>query len=179
MEREFHVEVVHRGRAVYRVHAPDREAAERMAAERWRRSEPGDAPGFDWAEMISCTAHDAADAERARQDVELVYRFITERERLIQQIGGDPFNPSASDAISADQVAADLGWVLRASDDTTTPDVNRATAALERLCGCQRVVCFSRPRMRLRERGEIRLYCTPQYLERLSRDLETEEAQAV
>ena len=157
MEREFHVEVVHRGRAVYRVHAPDREAAERMAAERWRRSEPGDAPGFDWAEMISCTAHDAADAERARQDVELVYRFITERERLIQQIGGDPFNPSASDAISADQVAADLGWVLRASDDTTTPDVNRATAALERLCGCQRVVCLTRTRMRLREPGENRL----------------------
>lgn len=179
MEREFHVEVVHRERAVYRVHAPDRETAERVAADRWRHGEPGEAPGYDWSEMISCRAHDAPDTERALQDVELVYRFITERERLIQQIGGDPFNPAASDAISADQVAADLGWVLRSAEGTTTPDVTRATAALERLCACQRVVCFSRPRLRLRERGEIRLYCTPQYLERLSRDVEAEEAQAV
>lgn len=179
MEREFHVEVVHRERAVYRVHAPDREAAERLAAERWRREEPGEAPGYDWSELISCTAHDAPDAERARQDVELVYRFITERERLIQQIGGDPFNPSANDAISADQVAADLGWLLRTPDGSATPDVSRATAALEKLCACQRVVCFSRPRLRSRERGEIRLYCTPQYLEQLSSTVEREEVQVV
>jgi hypothetical protein len=30
------------------------------------------------------------------------------------------------------------------------------------------VVCFQRERVRAGERGEIRLYCTPEYLEALS-----------
>ena len=111
MERDFEVEVVHRDRAVYRIRAADREEAEKLAADRWRTGDDSDVPGYDWSELISCVGQPAADAERSRQDVEVVYRFLNERERLIQQLGGDPFNPSANDAISASQVAADLGWV--------------------------------------------------------------------
>ena len=112
-------------------------------------------------------------------DVEVVYRFLAERERLILHLGGDPFNPSANDAIAAAQVAADLGWIRPITDGMAVPDATRATVALERLCAARRVVCFSRPRMRGRERGEIRLYCTPEYLERLSADVERTAQQAV
>ncbi|HEX6924003.1 MAG TPA: hypothetical protein VF167_01130 [Longimicrobiaceae bacterium] len=179
MKREFEVEVVHRQRAVYRVCAPDRKAAEQQASERWRRGEPSDVPGYEWSELVSCTAHPAPDPERVRQDVELVYRFLTERERLIQQIGGDPFNPSANDAISAAQVAADLGWLRPEDSGGVTADDARATEALEQLCTARRAVCFARQRMRNRERGEIRLYCTPEYLEQLSSDHEVIEPQVV
>jgi hypothetical protein len=179
MERDFEVEVVHRNRAVYRIRAVDREAAEKIAAERWRAGDESDVPGYDWSELISCAGQPAADAERGRQDVEVVFRFLNERERLIQQLGGDPFNPSANDAISASQVAADLGWVRLAPGTQPAPDVARATAALEWLCKAHRVVCFARSRMRGGERGEIRLYCTPEYLERLSADLEAIEPQVV
>lgn len=179
MEREFEVEVVHRQRVVYRIEAQDRETAERLAAERWRTGRASDIPGYDWSELVSCTAYPAPDPERARQDVELVYRFLRQRERLIQQLGGDPFNPSANDAISASQVAADLGWVRTPPGGLAAPDVARATAALEMLCGTRRVVCFPRTRMRGSERGEIRLYCTPEYLEHLSADLDATHPQAV
>lgn len=179
MERDFEVEVIFRQRAVYRIRAMDREAAERIAAERWRSGEGSDVPGFEWSELVSCAGYPWPDPERARQDVEVVYRFLNQRERLIQQLGGDPFNPSANDAISAAQVAADLGWLRVAPGSQPAPDVARATAALEWLCAARRVVCFARPRMRGGERGEIRLYCTPEYLERLSADLEAVEPQVV
>jgi hypothetical protein len=179
MERDFEVEVVHRQRAVYRIRAPDRETAEKLAAERWRAGDPSDVPGYAWSELVACSGNAAAETERARQDVEVVYRFLNERERLIQQLGGDPFNPSANDAISASQVAADLGWSRGVTGAPPVPDVARATAALEWLCSARRVVCFERPRMRGGERGEIRLYCTPEYLERLSAELETIESQVV
>lgn len=177
MEKDFDVEVVHRQRTIYRVRAADRETAERIAGDRWRSGDSSDLPGYAWSELVSSAGQASADPERARQDVEVVYRFLHERERLIQQLGGDPFNPSANDAISASQVASDLGWARGGIDVTPTPDAARATAALETLCSARRVVCFARPRMRARERGEIRLYCTPEYLERLSADLTVAEAQ--
>jgi hypothetical protein len=164
---------------VYRVRALDREAAERIAAERWRAGEESDVPGFEWSELVSCTGYVASEADRGRQDVEVVYRFLNQRERLIQQLGGDPFNPSPNDAISAAQVAADLGWVRAVAAGPAGPDVARATAALEWLCAARRVVCFARPRLRGGERGEIRLYCTPEYLEQLSAGLEAVQPQVV
>lgn len=181
MEKDYDVEVVHRQRACYRVHAKDRETAERIAAERWRLGEPSDVPGYDWSELVSTQGQSASDPERINQDLEVVYRFLHERERLIQQLGGDPFNPSANDAISASQVASDLGWSrpLPRAGSHSEPDIARATAALESLCSARRVVCFARPRMRAGERGEIRLYCTPEYLERLSANLSVVETQAV
>jgi hypothetical protein len=179
MEKDFDVEVAHRQRAIYRVRASDREAAERIAAERWRAGDPSDLPGFDWSELITTSGQSALDSERRSQDAEVVYRFLQERERLISRLGGDPFNPSANDAISASQVASDLGWSRGERAIPSMPDVARATAALEALCSSRRVVCFARPRMRGRERGEIRLYCTPEYLERLSADLTVTESQAV
>ena len=179
MERDFEVEVVHRARSVYRVRAKDRETAERIAAARWRKGESSDIPGYDWAELAACTAVATPEPDRATMDIEVVYRFLVERERLILHLGGNPFNPSANDAISASQAAADLGWVRSVAEGTSNPDSTRATVALEWLCAAKRVVCFSRVRMRGDERGEIRLYCTPGYLEQLSADVEDGVSQVV
>ncbi len=175
--REYDVEVAHRQRAIYRVSAADREEAERAAVERWQQGEPSAFPGLEWCELDSVHAREAYDPERGDQDAELVLRFLRERERLILRLGGGPHS-TRNDAISAAQVASDLGWNRRGTPGG--PDVVRATAALERLCELRRVVCFERPRVRVGERGEIRLYCTPEYLERLaSSNLEGVERQAV
>jgi hypothetical protein len=179
MEKDYQVEVVHRQRAIYVVRANDREEAERIGAERWRQGDPSDLPGYEWSELVSSRAYASPDAARLEQDDEVVYRFLQARERLIQQLGGDPFNPAANDAISAAQVASDLGWVRTEQGRPGVPDVPRSTAALERLCRSRRLVCFARTRMRGMERGEIRLYCTPEYLERLSFDLTAAETQQV
>lgn len=177
MEKDYEVEVVHRQRAIYRVRANDREAAEQVAAERWRDGDPSDVPGYDWSELVSASGHPAAESERLEQDAEVVYRFLQARERLIQQLGGDPFNPTANDAISASQVASDLGWTRTDHGRPAVADVARATAALEGLCHARRVVCFVRPRQRATERGDIRLYCTPEYLEHLSEGLTAAHAE--
>jgi hypothetical protein len=182
MQREYQVEVVHRQRAIYRVAADDREAAERLAVERWRDVAPSEVTGYDWCELDSVRATEAAPPERSEQDAELVLRFLRERERLIQRLGADLFNPGNNDAISASQVASDLGWTragTSGTSGTTVPDIPRATEALEWLCQTHRVVCFERPRVRAGERGEIRLYCTPEYLERLSAGAQEGERQAV
>ncbi|MBW3627708.1 MAG: hypothetical protein KY464_00290 [Gemmatimonadetes bacterium] len=181
MSNQYEVEVVFRQRAVYRIDAPDRQAAERIAAERWREGAPSVAPGYDWCELEAVRAVEAGGPEGKEQDAELVLRFLKERERLILKLGGDVFFRSVNDAISAAQVAADLGWSRAGvTSGTAAPDILRATEALELLCRQRRVVCFERPRVRVGERGEIRLYCTPEYLQSLSDSLETvEERQAV
>lgn len=165
--KDYEVEVVHRQRMIYRVRADGREEAERLAAERWQREEPGDVPGYHWCELEAVVASDSEHAAQ-EQDAELVLRFLRERERLILRLSaGHPLG-GGNDAISAAQVASDLGWSRRGHDGAAVADVPRATSALEHLCQSRRVVCFQRPRVRTGERGEIRLYCTPEYLERLS-----------
>lgn len=176
--REFEIEVIHRERTVYRLLAADRAEAERLAVEQWQRGEPSSLPGLEWSELESVSAQEAAEPEREEQDAELVLRFLRERERLILRLGSAGSSPAGNDAISASQVASDLGWTRRGS--AAGPDVVRAAAALERLCQMRRVICFERPRVRNGERGNIRLYCTPEYLERLtSATLEGIERQAV
>ena len=170
-DREYEVEVIYRQRAIYRLHAPDREQAEQQALDRWQAGAESDVAGYDWCELEAVRAAESPEPDRRRQDSELILRFLRERERLILRLGGDLFSPSMNDAISAAQVASDLGW-MRAGPSGALPDVPRATEALEWLCRHHRVVCFERPRVRAGERGEIRLYCTPEYLEQLSDDLD-------
>lgn len=174
----FEVEVVFRQRAVYRVEAADREAAERLAVESWRENVPSIAPGYDWAELETVTATEAPDPLRTSQDAELIHRFLKERERLILKLGTDVFSRGSNDAISAAQVAADLGWSRAKTTGPQVTDILRATLALESLCKARKAVCFERSRVRSGERGEIRLYCTPEYLEKLSETLESVEQRA-
>ena len=180
MSNQYEVEVVYRQRAIYRLEAEDRQTAERLAVDRWREGAPSMVPGFDWAELDAVRAAEAPEPERRQQDAELVLRFLKEPERLILKLGGDLLNRGSNDAISAAQVAADLGWSRPGMSGAQLPDIPRATEALEWLCRLHRVVCFERPRVRGGERGDIRLYCTPEYLEKLTEGLEqVEESQTV
>lgn len=176
--KEYEVEVVARQRAIYRVIAPDREAAEDAAAERWKKGEPSDLDGYDWTELESAAAAERPGPARRSEDAELALRFLRERERLILRLSGGVFGAAGNDAISATQVASDLGWSRRGRNGESSPDVGRAVQALEHLCATRRLVCFQRPRVRLGERGEIRLYCTPEYLERLTASLNELSRQA-
>ena len=170
--KEFEVEVVGRQRSVYRVEASDAESARRLAGERWRRAEPSDLEGFDWCEVDSIRAIEVKDSAIQDQDEQLLLRFIQERERLLFKLGSPLMAATANDAISAAQAAADLGWYVTVpGQQTPVVDTLRAARALERLCTRKELVCFQRPRNRAGERGDIRLYCTPAYLERLSETL--------
>jgi hypothetical protein len=167
-ERKFQVEVVSRQRTVYHVDAVDGHEAERLAVQRWQSGEPSDLVGFESSHLEAVNVTEAGDDVRQRQDEELVLRFIRERERLLVQLGGNLLTASISDAISASQAAADLGWLRPGRGEANTPDAVRAAAALERLCAKKKLVCFERDRIRAGERGAIRLYCTAEYLEKLS-----------
>lgn len=170
--KEFQVELVSRQRTVYTVRARDTESARRVAMERWRREDPGDLGGFEWSEVEHARAIETARLPHQSQDDELTLRFIREREGLLIRLGNTFFSATMNDAISAQQVAADLGWFTPGQGyDQPAIDVLRGAAALERLCAMARLVCFERTRNRDGERGGIRLYCTPEYLESLSESI--------
>ena len=177
MDKVFEVEVIYKQRALYQVRAADPVAAERIAAERWQRGEPSDTRGIEWSEMVSARGVDAPDQIRQAQDEELILRFVRERERLLLKLGGDAVTASINDSISASQIATDLGWERAVDGDGTATDVVRSAQALERLCARKKLVCFERTRVRSGERGEIRLYCTPEYLDGLSSSLEGDQRQ--
>lgn len=161
-ERRYEVDVVYRVTVRYAVDAPDRETAERLACEMWQADEEG-VDGSEWCELESVAVADEEDEAGGGHDCEEVLRFLRDRELVIERLSEDAFNPEVHDAVSAEEVARHLAWEREGESD-----VPRAARALERLCAEHRVVCFSRPRARRGERGEIRLYCTPQHLERLS-----------
>jgi hypothetical protein len=168
----FQVELVCQQRLLYHVDAADAGSAKRLAVKRWKAGESSDIQGFDWCQLESATATELSDSGGELQDEELVQRFISERERLLIKLGGNPFSASLSDTISAQQLATDLSWFCDGGKDLPTFDMLRAAEALERLCAKKRLVCFERERVRAGERGAIRLYFTAEYLERLSSSLE-------
>lgn len=165
--KEFQVEVISRQRTYYHISAEDAEGAQRIAAERWHRGEPSDLRGIEMSELESVRAAEQSEAAFMEQDDQLLLRFIREREKLLIKLGNNLLDPSVNDAISAAQASADLGWVKTVAAGAGF-DLQRAAMALERLCERKLLVCFERARFRAGERGEIRLYCTPEYLERLS-----------
>ncbi|HEX2190919.1 MAG TPA: hypothetical protein VHG51_18570 [Longimicrobiaceae bacterium] len=162
-DKQFEVDVVYRATVRYAVTAPDRETAERLAEEMWQAEEEG-VGGTEVCELEEVHAVAELDAEGCGRDCEQVLRYLRDRELVIERLDADAFNPTIHDAVSAEEVARHLAW----AEEGGELDVARAIRALERLCDEHRVVCFSRPRVRSGERGEIRLYCTPQHLERLS-----------
>lgn len=162
--KRYEVEVVCRRRMTYSVEAADPEAAERAATARWGEGEEGAPLGGEHWMLEEVRAAEVPGEEALAADREVVLRFLRDRELVIERLDRDAFNPTVHDALSAEDVARHLAW--------RTPDGSFATAraarALDRLCTDRRVVCFTRARVRLGERGEVSLYCTPQHLERLS-----------
>jgi hypothetical protein len=172
-EKPYAVSLVCRQTIQYHIVAPDRETAERIAMEKWQRGEPGDSGISDCSIVDTVAATEEPAEGETHGDAEVALRFLHTRERLLEQLDGELTNPTLHDAVSAEEVASHLGWV-RHEDPGGGVDEPRASRALEHLCATRRVICFTRPRVRKGERGEIRLYCTPQHLERLTAALARE-----
>jgi hypothetical protein len=174
-QKRFEVEITFRQTVRYSVDAKDRKVAERMAVERWHAGEDGKTLGSDCCEVVAVSAAEEPPESRQCRDCDAAFRYLRDRELVIELLDADAFNPTVHDAVSAEDVAVHVGWKRK---DDGAPDVPRAARALDRLCAEHRVVCFTRPRARAHERGEVRLYCTPQHLERLSALLMDETAAA-
>jgi hypothetical protein len=174
-QKRFEVEITFRQTVRYTVDAKDRKVAEQMAVDRWRDGDEGKTLGSDCCEVVAVLAAETPSEDRQCRDCDTAFRYLRDRELVIELLDDDAFNPTVHDAVSAEDVAIHVGWKRK---DDGTPDVARAARALDRLCNEHRVVCFTRPRVRARERGEVRLYCTPQHLERLSGLLMDETAAA-
>ena len=165
-QKRFEVEITFRQTVRYVVDAKDRKMAERIAVERWHGGEEGTTLSIDCSEVMAVAAAESPTEDKQCRDCEAAFRYLRDRELVIEMLDADAFNPTVHDAVSADDVATHLGWKRR--DDPTIADTARAARALDRLCQEHRVVCFTRPRVRASERGEVRLYCTPQHLGRLT-----------
>ena len=165
-QKRFEVEITFRQTVRYAVDAKDRKVAERLAVDRWRAGEEGATLGIDCSEVIAVAAAERPSEDRQCRDCDAAFRYLRDRELVIEMLDTDAFNPTVHDAVSAEDVAVHVGW--KRKDDPALPDAARAARALDRLCAEHRVVCFTRPRVRASERGEVRLYCTPQHLGRLT-----------
>ncbi|MDR0787273.1 MAG: hypothetical protein LBG44_05350 [Gemmatimonadota bacterium] len=166
--KEYHVELVTRGRTVYQVQAADLEGARRIAFHRWERGEGSDLPDLDGAELTRARVIESSGPGREDADDVVILRYIHDREQFYGPSAGDTWLSDASgDAVSAAQSASDLGWMVPDSGVPPLVDTLRAALSLNRLCAEGALVCFSRPMARAGERGEIHLYCTPEYLDRI------------
>lgn len=169
---KYIVEVVCRQRVLYEIEAAGADAAERHALQRWQRGDASDVAGLQSCSFEGARVTVELDEIRARQDDEVLLRFIRQREKLQRRWAGSRLDASAADAISASQIASGLGWYRTDIDGENIPDVVRAAQGLERLCARRSLVGFERERVRSHERGSIRLYCTPEYLDRLAEGLD-------
>jgi hypothetical protein len=159
----------------YAVEAESRKNAQARAMEQWKEGADENAVGSECCDLVEVNVAEAPDLEGSARDGEKAFRYLRDRELVIETLDDDAFSPCIHDAVSAEDVALHVGW--RRKD--RTPDTSRAARALDLLCKSRRVVCFTRPRARAAERGEIRLYCTPQHLEKLTALLEEMETAGV
>lgn len=173
--KRFEVEITFQQTIRYAVDAASRKAAEQLAMEQWKEGDEEGAVGTECCQLVAVHTAEVPNQEGCARDGDKAFRYLRDRELVIEELSEDAFDPIIHDAVSAEEVASHLGW--RRPD--RMPDTARAGRALDLLCKTRRVVCFTRPRVRAGERGEIRLYCTPQHLEKLSALLEVEEPAAV
>ena len=174
-QKRFEVEITFRQTLRYAVDASNRKVAEREAMERWRVGDDAAVVGSECCELVEVRANPIPCDDRCLKDAMEAYRYLRDRELVIEALDEDAFNPTVHDAVSADEVAMHLGWKRRGDGVDGLTDTPRAARALDRLCLERRVVCFTRSRMRAGEKGEIRLYCTPQHLALLSSLIMDEE----
>lgn len=173
--KRFEVEITFRQTLRYAVDANNRKVAEREAMERWKLGDGAAVIGSECCELVAVHTQPVPCDDRCAKDAQDAYRYLRDRELVIEMLDEDQFNPTVHDAVSAEEVAIHLHWRRRGEGVEGQTDTPRAARALDRLCAERRVVCFTRNRVRLGEKGEIRLYCTPQHLALLSSMIMDEE----
>jgi hypothetical protein len=184
-QKPFEVEITFRQTLRYAVQATNRKVAEQQAMQRWKVGDEAFVVGSDCCEVLEITSNPVPCDDRCVKDAHEAYRYLRDRELVIETLDEDAFNPTVHDAVSAEEVAIHVGWKRKGNGHASTngnghgsegtPDIPRAARALDRLCNERRVVCFTRNRVRAGEKGEIRLYCTPQHLAMLSSLIMDEE----
>ena len=174
-QKPFEVEITFRQTLRYAVQASNRKVAEQQAMQRWKVGDEKYVVGSDCCEVLEVRTNPVPCDDRCQKDADEAYRYLRDRELVIETLDDDAFNPTVHDAVSAEEVAIHLGWKRRGNGVDGTHDTPRAARALDRLCAERRVVCFTRNRVRAGEKGEIRLYCTPQHLAMLSSLIMDEE----
>jgi hypothetical protein len=177
-QKPFEVEITFRQTLRYAVQATNRKVAEQQAMQRWKVGDEAYVVGSDCCEVLEVRSNPVPCDDRCVKDAQEAYRYLRDRELVIETLDEDAFNPTVHDAVSAEEVAIHVGWKRKANGNGSsadTPDIPRAARALDRLCNERRVVCFTRSRVRAGEKGEIRLYCTPQHLSLLSSLIMDEE----
>lgn len=174
--KQYEVEITFRQTLRYAVEGGGRREAEEAALARWRAGEENGVVGSDCCELVEVRTQTVPAGDRCEKDANDAYRYLRDRELVIETLDDDAFDPTIHDAVSAEEMAIKLGWKRHGNGVEGHPDTARAARALDRLCDERRVVCFTRERRRAGERGEIRLYCTPQHLALLSTLLLEEEA---
>lgn len=175
MAKRFEVEITFKQTVRYAVDAESRKSAEEMALDQWKEGDEANAVGSECCDLVGVHTAEVPNVEGCARDADKAFRYLRDRELVIEALDDDAFSPRIHDAVSAEDVAIHLGW--RRKD--RLPDIARAARALDHLCKTRRVVCFTRARVRSGERGEIKLYCTPQHLEKLSALLDELQAAAV
>lgn len=178
-QKRFEVEITFRQTLRFAVDAGNRKLAERAAMERWKAGDDAAVVGSECCELVAVHTQPVPCDDKCLRDAHEAYRYLRDRELVIEMLDEDQFNPTVHDAVSAEDVAIHLNWRRRGEGVEGQIDVPRAARALDRLCGERRVVCFTRSRMRLGEKGEIRLYCTPQHLAMLSAMIMEDELEPV
>ena len=174
MAKRYEVEITFQQTVRYAVDASTRKAAEDLAMEQWRDGDEANAVGSECCDLVRLNVAEVSNEEGCQRDADKAFRYLRDRELVIETLDVDAFTPSIHDAVSAEDVALHVGWRKR----DRSVDTPRAARALDQLCKARRVVCFTRPRVRSHERGDIRLFCTPQHLEKLTALLEMEPAGA-
>jgi hypothetical protein len=177
-QKRFEVEITFQQTLRYAVDATNRKIAEREAMDRWQVGDEAAVVGSECCELVAVRSNPVPCDDRCVKDAAEAYRYLRDRELVIEMLDDDAFNPTVHDAVSAEEVALHLHWKRRGDGVEGTADTPRAARALDRLCAERRVVCFTRSRMRAGEKGEIRLYCTPQHLALLSSLIMDEELEA-
>jgi hypothetical protein len=174
-QKRFEVEITFRQTLRYSVDAANYKRAEREAMALWRTGQMA-VENAGACELVDVRPISTQVESRVDQDTLDAYRYLRNRELVIETLDADEFDPTVHDAVSADEVARHLNW-RRPGNAAGQSDTARAARALDRLCAERRVVCFTRSHTRLRETGEIRLYCTPQHLALLSSMIVDEHAE--
>jgi hypothetical protein len=161
-QKQFEVEITFRQTLRYSVDAASLKGAQREAVERWRVGQMA-VDNAGTCELVDVRPRSAQMDSRVERDARDAYRYLRDRELVIETLDDGEFNPVVHDAVSAEEVAIHLKW-RRQGDGSGQPDTPRAARALDRLCTERRVVCFTRNRVRRGGTVETRLYCTPQHL---------------
>ena len=122
MAKRFEVEITFKQTVRYAVDAESRKAAEQLAMEQWKEGDEENAVGSECCDLVGVNVAEVPNTEGCARDADKAFRYLRDRELVIETLDVDAFTPSIHDAVSAEDVALHVGWRKRdRSIDTPAP----------------------------------------------------------